>query len=121
VTWTAELRFSLPQTDAEVQLGVAGPLLADIDPRELGTIADAEEYGVALGAGLLGRGIGAAFQTAVASAQAQGVRLRVRLVMGSSAAALHDLWWETLRSPDDRTTLLTNENVLFSRYLSSQD
>jgi hypothetical protein len=41
--------------------------------------------------------------------------------MGSSATALHGLRWETLRNPTDRSTLLTNENVLFSRYLSSQD
>ena len=121
VTWTVELRFSLPRTDAETQLDVSGPLLADIDPRELDAIDDEEEYGLALGSGLFGHGLGAAFQTAVATSQSQGVRLRVRLVMGSSATALHGLRWETLRSPTDRSTLLTNENVLFSRYLSSQD
>ena len=32
VTWTVELRFSLPRTDAETQLDVSGPVLADIDP-----------------------------------------------------------------------------------------
>jgi hypothetical protein len=121
VTWTVELRFSLPRTDAETQLDVSGPLLANIDPRELDAIDDEEEYGLALGSGLFGHGVGAAFQTAVATSQSQGVRLRVRLVMGSSAAALHGLRWETLRNPTDRSTLLTNENVLFSRYLSSQD
>ncbi|MGR6966275.1 CHAT domain-containing protein [Geodermatophilus sp. URMC 61] len=121
VTWTVELRFSLPRTDAETQLDVSGPLLAHIDPRELDAIDDDEEYGAALGAGLLGPEVWAAVRTAVATSQSQGVRLRVRLVMGSSAAALHGLRWETLRSPIDRSTLLTNENVLFSRYLSSQD
>jgi hypothetical protein len=116
-----ELRFSLPRTDAETQLDVSGPLLAHIDPRELDAIDDDEEYGLALGSGLFGQGLWAAFQTAVATSQSQGVRLRVRLVMGSSAAALHGLRWETLRSPVDHSTLLTNESVLFSRYLSSQD
>ena len=66
-------------------------------------------------------GGGTAFQTAVATSQSHGVRLRVRLVMGSSATTLHGLRWETMRNPRDRSTLLTNENVLFSRYLSSQD
>ena len=33
VTWTVELRFSLPRTDAETQLDVSGPLLARIVPR----------------------------------------------------------------------------------------
>ena len=121
VTWAVELRFSLPRTDAETQLDVSGPLLADIDPRELDAIDDEEEYGLALGSGLFGHGLGAAYQTAVATSQSQGVRLRVRLVMGASATALHGLRWETLRNPVDRSTLLTNENVLFSRYLSSQD
>jgi len=121
VTWSVELRFSLPGADAETQLDVSGPPLAKINPRELDAIDDEEEYGLALGAGLFGHGVGAAFQTAVATSQSQGVRLRVRLVMGSSATALHGLRWETLRSPTDGSTLLTNENVLFSRYLSSQD
>jgi hypothetical protein len=121
VTWTVELRFALPRTDAETQLDVSGPLLAHIDPRELDAIDDDEEYGVALGAGLFGHEVWAAVRTATATSLSQGVRLRVRLVMGSSATALHGLRWETLRSPTDRSTLLTDENVLFSRYLSSQD
>src|SRR5687768_3236665 len=103
VTWSVELRFSLPRTDAETQLDVSGPLLADIDPHELDAIDDDEEYGLMLGAGLLGHGVGAAYRTAVATSQSQGVRLRVRLVMGGSAAALHGLRWETLRSPTDRS------------------
>ncbi|WP_239571039.1 CHAT domain-containing protein [Geodermatophilus bullaregiensis] len=121
VTWTVELRFSLPRTDAETQLGVSGPLLAKINPHELDALEDEEEYGLALGSGLFGHGVSTAFQTAVATSQSQGVRLRVRLVMGSSATALHGVRWETLRNPTDGSTLLTNENVLFSRYLSSQD
>jgi hypothetical protein len=121
VTWNVELRFSLPRTDAETQLDVSGPLLVDIDPHELDAVDDVEEYGLALGAGLFGHGVGAAFQTAVATSQSHGVRLRVRLVMGGTASALHGLRWETLRNPVDGSTLLTNENVLFSRYLSSQD
>jgi hypothetical protein len=121
VTWTVELRFSLPRTDAETQLDVSGPLLVDLDPHELDAMDDEEEYGLALGSGLFGHGVGPAFQTAVATSQSHGARLRVRLVMGSSASALQGLRWETLRDPTDRSTLLTNENVLFSRYLSSQD
>jgi CHAT domain/SIR2-like domain len=121
VTWTVELRFSLPRADAETQLHVSGPLQAAIDPNELDAIDDDEAYGLALGSGLFGYGVGAAFQTAVATSQSHGVRLRVRLVMGSSATVLHGLRWETLRSPTDGSTLLTNERVLFSRYLSSQD
>jgi hypothetical protein len=121
VTWSVELRFSLPRTDAETQFDSSGPLLVNIDPHELDAMDDDEEYGVALGSGLFGGAVGAAFKTAVATSQSQGVRLRVRLIMGSSATALHGLRWETLRDPTDRSRLLTNENVLFSRYLGSQD
>src|SRR4051812_18617763 len=62
VTWTVELRFSLPRTDAETQLGVSGPLLAKINLRELDALED-EEYGLALGSGLFGHGLSTAFQT----------------------------------------------------------
>src|SRR5207253_2316993 len=47
---------------------------------------------------------------------------RIRLFIGSSAPELHNLRWETLRIPDQpAASLLTNENILFSRYLSSLD
>lgn len=121
VSWSVELRYSLPGADGEVKLDIDGPLLADIDPSRLDAITDDEEYGLALGRGLFERGVGTAYQKAVATSQSEGVALRVRLVMGSNAAALHGLRWETLRDPVQGSTLLTNENVLFSRYLSSQD
>jgi hypothetical protein len=121
VTWSVELRFSLPRADADMRLDASGPLLAAIDPRVLDAMGDDDEYGRALGAGLFGPEVGAAFAKATALSLGHGVRLRVRLVMGSGATVLHGLRWETLRSPTDRSTLLTNENVLFSRYLSSQD
>lgn len=121
VTCSVELRFALPRTDADNRLDVDGPLLAGIDPDELDALDDDTEYGLALGQGLFGGGVGNAFRTAVALSQSNGVRLRVRLVIGPSAVGLHRLRWETLRDPSDGTTLLTNENVLFSRYLGSLD
>src|SRR5262249_6486809 len=66
-----------------------------------------------------------ALQTAIAqartSAQVQEVPLRLRLLIGPSAPELHSLRWETLRDPQDGSWLLTNEHLLFSRYLSSWD
>jgi hypothetical protein len=47
--------------------------------------------------------------------------LRLRLLIGPSAAELHSLRWETLRDPHSGAPLCTGENVLFSRYLSSLD
>jgi hypothetical protein len=121
LSWSVELRYSLPGTDGETKLDIDGPLLAEIDPKRLDAIDDNDEYGLVLGRGLFENGAGTAFAKAVATSQTEGVPLRVRLVMGSNAAALHGLRWETLRDPVRGSTLLTNENVLFSRYLSSQD
>ena len=47
--------------------------------------------------------------------------MRVRLLIGPSAAALHGVRWETMRDPDDGSPLLTDEAIVFSRYLSSLD
>ena len=48
-------------------------------------------------------------------------RLRFRLLIGSNASELHRLHWEMLRDPQDGSPLCTDENLLFSRYLSSFD
>ena len=74
-------------------------------PTSCDALDDDEEYGLALGACLFGGGVGTAFQTAVATSQSHGVRLRVRLVMDCSATALHGLRWETIRDPQDGSTL----------------
>ncbi|KRD41434.1 hypothetical protein ASE38_17715 [Cellulomonas sp. Root930] len=120
ITYAVELRFQLPGSDVENRLDADGPLLASIDPAALDQLDD-DEYGAQLGRGLFGGGVGNAFRTAVATSQSKGVRLRVRLVIGRTANALHGVRWETLRDPSDGSTLLTNENVLFSRYLGSLD
>ncbi|MET0788255.1 MAG: CHAT domain-containing protein [Cellulomonas sp.] len=121
VTYGIELRFALPSTDAETRLDVDGPLVASIDTQALDALDDDDEYGRLLGRDLFGGGFGAALRTAVATSQSQGVRLRVRLVVGPSASSLHGLRWETLRDPADDSVLAMNENVLLSRYLSSND
>ncbi|MDQ0373954.1 CHAT domain-containing protein [Cellulomonas humilata] len=120
VTYVIQPRFARPKSDTDVRLDADGPLVAHIDPDALQDLDD-DEYGRALGECLFGGGFGTAFRMAVATSQSEGVRLRVRLVMDSSAAALHELRWETIRDPRDGSTLTTSENVLFSRYLGSLD
>jgi hypothetical protein len=121
-SWRVELRFNQPENDADLRLDIDGPLVAAVDPDDLVVLHDDEEaYGRALGAALLEGRIGNAYRTAVATAQAQGATLRVRLLVGPSAAALHALRWETMRDPRDGSPLLTDENIVFSRYLSSMD
>jgi hypothetical protein len=120
VTYAVLPRFARPNADTEDRLDADGPLLAHIDPGALRDLDD-DEYGRALGESLFGGGFGTAFRMAVATSQSEGVRLRVRLVIDPSAAALHGLRWETIRDPRDGSTLTTSENVLFSRFLGSLD
>jgi hypothetical protein len=121
VTWRAELRFSQPRTDADIRLDAQGPVVR-LDPDELRMLADdEEEYGRALGAALLGGPVGDGYRQARAAAQSQGITMRVRLLIGPSASRLHGLRWETMRDPEDGSLLLTDEAIVFSRYLSSLD
>jgi CHAT domain/SIR2-like domain len=121
-TWRVELRYSQPRTDADTRLDAEGPLVASIDPKALDQLIDDDEaYGRALGQALLAGPVGDAYRLAIAAAQSQGVTLRVRLFVGPSATVLHGLRWETMRDPRDGSPLLTDENIVFSRYLSSLD
>jgi CHAT domain/SIR2-like domain len=120
VTWRSEVRYSQQESDADINL--EGAQSVDIDPRALKELeADTEAYGRALGQALLGGAVGDAYRQAIAAAQSQGVTLRVRLFVGPSATALHTLRWETMLDPRDGSPLLTDENIVFSRYLSSND
>jgi hypothetical protein len=122
VTWRVELRLDLPGTDADWRSDSDGRMVVTIDPNELPDFAgDDQAYGRALGSALLDGHVGRAFQRAVDKAQGQGVTLRVRLLIGPSASRLHALRWEALRNPRDGSPLLTDENIVFSRYLSSMD
>ena len=62
-----------------------------------------------------------AFTQALVSAQSQDLPLRIRLLIGPSAPELQGLRWELLNNPRDGKPLSTDENILFSRYLSSLD
>ena len=122
-SYGVELRFSQPQSDADVRLlrGESAPVHFDFPRlRELGT--DSAAYGLLLGQGLLSDGaIQQVLAQARVAAQSQGVSLRLRLLIGPSAPELHSLRWETLRHPQDDRSLLTGEDLHFSRYLSSVD
>ncbi len=121
--YTIELRFSQPGSDAESRIGLDKLAAAAVDLellRQLST--DPAAYGRALSEGIFAEGaIRTAFIKSRAIAQALETPLRVRLLIGPTAPELHTLHWETLLDPETGTSLSTSENVLFSRYLSSQD
>ena len=122
-SYAVEFRFSQPESDADIRLGVGQPALAQFDLEALNAQAhDPAAYGQALSRSLFSdSALQVAFGQARASAQSLDVPIRLRLLVGPSAPELHRLHWETLRDPQDNSPLFTGENLLFSRYLSSLD
>ena len=120
-TYTVEMCFNLPNDDcdyrdvAEAQFDFDGLRASTLDPLS---------YGQKLSEGLFSSPQAqVAFARAQTAAQQQTppLGLRVRLLIGLSAPELHSLNWETITLPQSTSPLSTNENILFSRYLSSRD
>ncbi len=61
------------------------------------------------------------FSAARASAESDQASLRIRVLISEDAYELHSLLWETLNFPGKDSLLTINENLPFSRYLSSSD
>lgn len=122
-SYSVELRFSQPESDAEIRLVRGGePHLLRLPFARLRELAaDPAAYGAELGAALFAdRELEAAFEQARATAQSLGLPLRVRLFIGPTAPELHSLRWETLRGRGGEPLFL-GEQIFFSRYLASAD
>lgn len=128
-SYNVDLRFVHPESDGDVR-----PAYGELDPLRIDTNAllratDPVTQGQTLAQALFVQAkVQAAFEKALTAAQSLDVPLRVRLFIGPSAPELHNLRWETLIDPTisagdatSATPLLTNENIIFSRYLSSLD
>lgn len=129
--YNVEMLFSRSDDEAET-----APLWgqAHIDFDALKAEFDPEVYGRILTKSLFeDQGVRDSFARAYDVAQALESPLRIRLHITPDAEELHNLRWETLRKPqpweriedDDgvqtNPLLLTDEHLLFSRYLSSKD
>ncbi len=119
-TYSVDFRFSQPDSETDVRPGRGD---AQIDLKALQKfLPGSADYSQALTSSLFtDPAVLTAFSQAVASVQTSGSALRVRLLIGSSAPELHGIHWETLRNPQTDAPLCTDENILFSRYLSSLD
>lgn len=119
-TYGVDFRFSQPDSETDVRPGHGD---AQLDLAALQKLSPGSpEYGQALTSGLFADpAVLSAFLQALASAQTSGAALRLRLLIGPSAPELHGLPWELLRHPQTGDPLCTDENILFSRYLSSLD
>jgi hypothetical protein len=122
-SYTVELRFSQPDSEADVRLGNGQPAQVKFDLKGLNELVyEVDKYGKKLTEELFGNlAFRTAFIQARTSAETLKIPLRLRLMIGPSAPRLHGVHWETLRDYQDGSPLSTNENLLFSRYLSSYD
>lgn len=119
-TWTVELQCTRPDEDIDVRLVRDGPRFDLDELRRYAT--DEVAYGQLLTASLFAvPDVKELFAMARVAAQSRELPLRMRLFIGPNASELHDIRWEMLRDPNNGTSLLTDENILFSRYLSSLD
>jgi hypothetical protein len=120
-SYAVELRFNQPESDVEPEI-VRGFTRFDVEYLRTQS-PDDPEYGNTLTTSLFATPeIRDVFGKARIAAEALDVPLRIRLFIGSNATELYNLYWETLRDPQQNAaSLLTNENILFSRYLSSLD
>jgi hypothetical protein len=122
-SYSIDFRFNQPDSDADIRLGQFILTEADIDLEALQELViTPQKYGEKLTQDFFSQpGVLAAFTQALTSAQSLDCPVRLRLSIGVSASELHSLRWETMQNPLDNTPLCTNENIIFSRYLSSLD
>ncbi len=121
--YSLRCRFWQPGSPQESNLGLNTPVLVSIDFAALLALhADPLAYGLRLSEMVFADpSARAAFGQARVLAAARNVPLRLRLYFDPTASELHELLWETLIDPDPnrRTRLSADENVPFSRFLSS--
>ena len=119
-SYGVDFRFSQPDSETDVRPGHG---VAQIEVQSLQKLVHGSpEYSQAITNALFAdSAVLSAFTQALASAQTSGGALRLRLLIGPSAPELHALHWETLRHPQTGGLLCTDENILFSRYLTSLD
>lgn len=119
-SYVVELRFRRPddQADRAPQRGLARFDFADLRQHA----SQPDVYGQRLSHSLFADPVVLGeFKEARAVTEDSDESLRLRLFVDRSAPGLHDLHWETLRDPRDNSPLLTNERLLFSRFLASSD
>lgn len=118
--YTIEGRFSPASDAADMRLGAKKPVEMHLDfPALDDCLPDMEQYGQILTNAFFVSEVKNLFLYAVASVGDQS--LRFRLLIGPTAPELQGVHWETLRHPIDGSLLAANQNILFSRYLSSEN
>ncbi len=122
-TYAVEGRLTLPNSDSDIFFGQEKPIFFQVDLSALAEqIFVPEEYGRQLAEAFFKHpGMADLWARSLASAEAGGLALQVRLFINANAAALNNVYWEAMRDPKDGSPLFTGEKILFSRYLSVSD
>ena len=122
-SYEVELRFTHPMSDTELQPARS---VIHLDLEALKALEARQQweagYGSALTRSLFtSEEVLRLYTRAYAGAQAAGLVLRVRLSIEVAAAELWSLHWELLEDPSSSRRLVSLENVLFSRFVTSLD
>lgn len=118
--FAGQIRYRDPEQESELRVD-AYPVRFDMD-RLRENLLDPKAYGLALGECLLEHPeIRSSIDKARAVAEASSRPLRLKLGIDRWSLELHALRWETLRDPATGRSLLTDEKILFSRFLGSFD
>lgn len=118
-SFAVDLRFHVPDSDADVRDKSEGHRICIDELRQLGH--DPLAYGRRLGQDVFQFPV---VRESLAVVEARRIDLRFRLSIAPADRDLHGLRWETLTDPDapqPGTPLLMNERMLFSRYVDSRD
>ena len=119
-SYTLELRFSDPESDAET---APRRLPCPLDlPALTPLLLDHLAYGQALAQQVFADPGALDYLRTVRALMDHADRpLRLRILIGPSAAELHALRWELLCDPESGAPLATSERWLLSRFMPSQD
>lgn len=113
-SYEVELRFVRPSEEVQPELERCA---VSFNFQALDNELDMDEYGRILGKNLFDhKEIRIFYEKVLAVTQSTDTALRIKLIIGLRAADLHRLKWETLCGPDE-SSIATNENIIFSRYL----
>lgn len=126
-TYAVDFRYTDNSVDnqSDVRLGAKHQVLINLELTSFDGLLqsnDFQGYSLALTNALFGdETLRLAFAQARAACEQQGMPLRLRFSIDASAMELHALRWELLSDPFTGLSLATNQNLYFSRYLSSLD
>ncbi len=122
-TYSVDFWLSRPGSD-ETRTDRAELKQASLNPDDLlNSLYEPKEYSQKLTSGFFTdpalKNLFGSYKSSVLSQAEVGIRLR--FFVGPDAPELHRIHWELLLDPDTNAPIATGQNILFSRYLSSND